>query len=149
MRMILQAISSRPSWRSSFGASWLAAVAVGLAGCSEEVYVSVSCEIVADPALICKAQQTKGKTEVEVCWDFVATCGNGVKVEAARACVKVKDGATVTHRTEKDKLTNLADCGGDTPPTAVVANMTINGKASTLPVPAAPAPAEAPAAPAK
>lgn len=73
-------------------------------------------------------------------------------MEAERACVKVKDGATVTHRTEKDKLKNLADCAGDTPPTAVVANMTINGKASTLPTPAAPAAPVAPApaaAPAK
>lgn len=67
MRTLLHALSSRPSWRSLFGSSLLASVAVvGLAGCSEEVYVAVNCETVADPAVVCKAQQTKGKTEVEV-----------------------------------------------------------------------------------
>jgi hypothetical protein len=127
----------------------------GLGGCSEEVYVQVNCETVADPAVVCTAKQTKGKAEVEVCWDFIATCGNGTKVEAERACAKVKDGGTVTHRTEAPKLKNVDKCAGNAAPTAIVTNMTINGKASTAPAapsptPAAsPAPAEQPAAPAK
>ncbi len=136
--------------------SLLSSVALlGLGGCSEEVFVQVNCETVADPAVVCIAKQTKGKAEVEVCWDFIATCGNGTKVEAERACAKVKDGGTVTHRTEAAKLKNVDKCAGDAAPTAIVTNMTINGKASTAPAapsptPAvAPAPAEQPAAPAK
>jgi hypothetical protein len=109
------------------------ALILSIAGCSEKVFVTVNCETVADPAVVCIVKQTKGKSEVETCWSFAATCENGTKVEAPRACVKIKDGATLTHRTEGAQLKNLDQCAGSKPPTATLTNLTINGEASTQP----------------
>jgi hypothetical protein len=72
------------------------ALVVALAGC-EQVKVHVNCETTAAPAIECTVQQTAGKSEVEVCWDFELTCANGNKVTAPRTCQKVKDGGTVNH----------------------------------------------------
>jgi hypothetical protein len=99
------------------------------AGCKEEVYVTVECVTTAAPAVECELKQTKGKTEVDVCWDWNATCENGTKVTAQRTCQKVKDGGTAKATIPADKLTNLDKCQGK--PTAKVENLTLNGKAST------------------
>jgi hypothetical protein len=99
-----------------------------LVGCSEHVNVSVDCVTTAAPAVECDVKQTQGKTEVEVCWDFAATCDNGAVVKAARTCQKVKDGGTVKATIPGDKLDGLDKCGGSKPPTAKVDNLTLNGK---------------------
>jgi hypothetical protein len=62
--------------------------------------------------------QTKGKSEVEVCWDFSLSCPNGAEVKAARTCQKVKGGGT-----------DLDKCGaGDGAASAKVENLTLNGQ---------------------
>ena len=99
------------------------------AGCSEKVNINVSCVTTAAPAVECDVKQTEGKSEVEVCWDFAVTCGNGAVVKASRTCQKVKDGATVKTTIGADKLTGVENCAGDSPPTGKLENMTINGKA--------------------
>ena len=98
------------------------------AGCSEKVNVNVSCVTTAAPAVECDVTQTEGKSEVEVCWDFAVTCGNGAVVKAERTCQKVKDGATVKTTIGADKLTGIADCAGNSPPTGKLENLTINGE---------------------
>jgi hypothetical protein len=103
-------------------------VLVLLAGCGEKVNVSVDCITTAAPAVECDVKQTKGKTEVEVCWDFSATCENGAVVKAARTCQKVKDGGTVKATITADKLDGIDKCGGTKPPTAKVDNLTLDGK---------------------
>lgn len=111
----------------------LLVVSLGLAaGCKEQVNVSILCVTTAAPAVECKVTQTKGKTEVEACWDFVATCANGTVVKAPHTCHKIKDGATETVTIGGDKLTGVDKCAGATPPTAKLENMTINGKPSNL-----------------
>ena len=102
-----------------------------LAGCKEEVLVSVSCTTTDKPSVECELKQTKGKAEVDVCWDWSATCDNGTVVKAQRTCAKVKDGATATATIAGDKLTGVDKCAGNKPPTAKVENMTLNGKPST------------------
>lgn len=102
-----------------------------LAGCGEKVLVNVDCITTAAPAVECDVKQTKGKGEVEVCWDFSATCANGAVVKAARTCQKVKDGGTAKATIPADKLDGLDKCAGDQPPTAKVENLTLNGKASS------------------
>jgi hypothetical protein len=99
-----------------------------LAGCSENVGVSINCITTAAPAVECELKQTKGKSEVEVCWDFSATCANDAVVKAARTCAKVKDGGTAKAVIPADKLEGLDKCAGDKPPIAKVDNMTLNGK---------------------
>ena len=101
---------------------------VGTAGCGEDVRVNVACVTVADPAVECTVTQTQGKGEVDTCWDFTATCANGVAVKAARTCQKVKNGGTEKVKITADKLTDVDKCGGDQPPTAKVDNLTLNGK---------------------
>lgn len=101
-----------------------------LVGCKEEVFVTVNCVTTATPALECELKQTKGKSEVEVCWDFLATCENGAVVKT-HACDKVKDGGTTKTTIAADKLENLDKCKGKTPPQAKIENMTLNGKKPT------------------
>ena len=103
------------------------------AACSEKVDVHVKCITTAAPAVECDVQQTKGKAEVEACWDMKVTCGNGGIVTAPHWCQKVKDGATVKTTIPGDKLTGLDGCanGSGGGPTAVLENMTINGEKST------------------
>lgn len=57
-----------------------------LAGCSEKVNVNVNCVTTAAPSVECELKQTLGKSEVDVCWDFITTCANGAVVKAARTC---------------------------------------------------------------
>jgi hypothetical protein len=105
---------------------------LGLVACeSEEVAVHVDCISTAAPAVECEVKQTKGKSEVEACWDFSVTCANGGVVKAPHWCQKVKGGATVKATIPGDKLTGMDTCGGDGKPTAKLENMTINGKPST------------------
>jgi hypothetical protein len=114
------------------GAALLAG-ALGLgAGCTEQVNVQIECITAEGPRVECTLKQVKGKSEVEACWDFSATCGNGAVVKAARTCHKIKGGGTEKVTIGADKLTGVDKCGGTTPPTAKLENMTINGKASNL-----------------
>lgn len=102
----------------------------GFGGCSEKVYVDVQCRTVEGPSIICDLTQKEGKSEVDVCWDFSATCENGAVVKAANSCGKVKDGGTATVTIGADKITGVDKCAGTTPPTAKLENLTLNGKAS-------------------
>ena len=106
-------------------------VATGCKG--EEVLVHVDCITTAAPAIECEVKQTKGKSEVEACWDMSVTCGNGAVVKAPRTCQKVKDGSTVKTTIPGDKLTGFDQCqaGSGGGPTAKLENLTLNGKAST------------------
>lgn len=101
-----------------------------IGGCSEKVYVDVQCRTAEGPSVICDLTQTKGKSEVDVCWDFSATCENGAVVKAANTCGKVKDGGYATITIGPDKITGADTCGGSKPPTAKLENLTLNGKAS-------------------
>lgn len=104
-------------------------VLLGLAaGCKEEIHAQVNCVTTAEPAVECTVKQAKGKREVEVCWDFSATCGNGSVVKAARTCHKIKDGGTEKVKIGADKLDGIDRCGGTTPPVAKMENLTIEGK---------------------
>jgi hypothetical protein len=105
--------------------------ALALAGCRENVRAQVNCVTTAAPAVDCTVQQTQGKSEIDVCWDFAVTCANGTKVTAPRTCQKVKDGGTEKLTIPGDKLENVAQCAGDKPPVGAISNLTINGKAST------------------
>jgi hypothetical protein len=97
-------------------------------GCGESVKVSVNCLTVQGPAVECDVSQTLGKGEVEACWDFEVTCGNGEVVKAPRTCQKVKDGGTAKATIPGDKLANVEKCGGEGP-VGKVSNLTLNGKA--------------------
>ena len=99
-----------------------------LAACTERVEVAVNCETTGAPAVECTVKQTKGKGEVEVCWDFTATCENGTVVKPPRTCAKVKDGGEAKATIPADKLPNVDKCAGTKAPTALVDNLTINGK---------------------
>ncbi len=101
------------------------------AGCKgEKVSAHVDCITTAAPAVECEVSQTKGKSEIDVCWDFAVTCANGAVVTAARTCQKVKDGGTAKVTIPADKLVGIDKCGGDKPPTGALSNMTINGEKS-------------------
>ncbi len=94
----------------------------GLAGCKgEEVGANVSCKVTPDTTVECNVQQTKGKSAIEVCWDFHASCANGATLEAARACAVVKDGGSAKTTIPSDKITIKGSCEGQV--TAEVANM--------------------------
>lgn len=96
-------------------------------GCGQEARVTVQCVTVETPAVECVVTETEGKAEVEACWDFEVTCGNGAVVKAERTCQKVKDGKSAKVTIPADKLTGVDKCGGDSP-TAKVLNLTLNGK---------------------
>ena len=100
-----------------------------LAGCSEEVNVHIDCKTTAT-TVECALEQTKGKTEAEACFDFIAACDNGVEVKAVKNCAKVKDGGKAQLTIPTEKLTNIDKCGGSKPPVARVENLTLNGKAT-------------------
>ncbi len=104
------------------------ALVIASAGCSEQVHVKVDCISTTEGAT-CTLIQDRGKTEVEVCWDFAVTCGNGSVVSADRACQKVGDGATVEHLITNDKLHGKEQCGG-TGPKGALKNITLNGEKS-------------------
>ena len=100
-------------------------------GCGEDVSAHVDCITTAAPAVECDVKQTKGKSEIDVCWDFAVTCANGAVVKAPNTCQKVKDGGSAKVTIAADKLDGIDKCGGDKTPTGALTNMTINGKAST------------------
>lgn len=103
-------------------------VALAATGC-ESVNVHVNCQTTPD-AVECTVHQTAGKAEVEACWDFTVTCGNGAKVTAPRTCQKVKDGGTEIVKIPLEKLSGVDKCAGDAPK-AELSNLTIDGKASS------------------
>jgi hypothetical protein len=100
-----------------------------IAGCTERVNVTVNCLMTAKGAE-CTLVQVKGKTEVEACWDFVVTCGNGGVVTADRACAKVGDGATVQHLIPSDHIHGGDTCAAKagTPPRGTITHLTLNGE---------------------
>src|SRR5688572_30760996 len=98
-----------------------------LVGCKEDVHVKINCVTKAGPAVDCTVEQDKGKSEIDVCWDFSATCPDNIEVKAERTCTKIKDGGTTTVTIPAEKLSNVDQCKGT--PTAKISNMTINGKA--------------------
>jgi len=104
-------------------------VVPSLAACSEHVNVSVNCITTAAPAVECTVEQTSGTSEVEACWDFTLTCGNGAVVKAPHTCQKIGGGGKITTTIPGDQLLGLDGCGGKNP-TATLTNMTINGKPS-------------------
>jgi len=99
-----------------------------LVGCSEQVNVTVQCVTTAEPGVECDLAQVKGKSEVEVCWDFSVTCANGTKIDAPRSCAKVRNGGTTKYKIPGDKLANVDKCDGE--PKASVTNLTLNGERS-------------------
>jgi hypothetical protein len=103
---------------------------LALAGCTQPVKVNIQC-VTSEAAVECDLTQTVGKMEVEACWDFQVTCGNGAVVKAPRMCQKVKDGGTAKATMPSDKLTGRDKCAGDKP-TAAISNLTIDGKPSEL-----------------
>lgn len=103
-------------------------IILALVGCSEKVAVDVQCVTTAAPAVDCSVTQTQGKSEVEACWDFEVTCGNGALVTAPRTCQKVKGGGTAKVTIPGDKLSGVDKCGGSDPQ-AKVSNLTLDGKA--------------------
>lgn len=96
----------------------------------EDVSVHVDCIVKSGPQIDCEVKQTKGKSEVEACWDISGSCPNGATLKAERKCQKVKDGGTVTATIPADKIT-LGGPTCDANPTMTLSNMTINGKAAT------------------
>jgi hypothetical protein len=109
----------------------LLSVVMLVAACGETINVNVECETKSGdsgPNVECTVKQTKGKGEVEACWDFKATCPNAVVVTALKNCQKVKGGGTETMIIPTEKLTNVNDCQGK--PTVTLENLTLNGKKS-------------------
>ena len=103
---------------------------LAVAACKgEDVSATVNCKVNEGPSIECAVVQTKGKSEIDVCWDFVLECPGGAKLEAERTCQKIKDGGArnVTIPAEKIKITGK--CERD--PRGQLFNMTINGKPST------------------
>lgn len=105
-----------------------------LGACSEDVKVHIACKSTAAPAVECDVSQRVGKTEVDVCWDFVVVCANGAEVKAERTCQKVKDGGSAKVVIPAEKLTGLDKCGGEGAPVAKVTNTTMNGAAFEMQV---------------
>jgi hypothetical protein len=95
-------------------------------GCKQEVASSVLCEIKEGPVVECSITQTKGTSEIEVCWHYKAECANKSTLEAPKMCAKVKDGGSTTASTPADKLTISGPCEGAAK--GAVTNMTINGE---------------------
>lgn len=102
-----------------------------LAACGEKVAVHVDCITTAAPAIECDVKETKGKAEIEACWDISVTCPNQAVVKAPHWCQKVKDGGTAHAVIPGDKLTGMEGCGGTGAPTAKLDNLTLDGHAST------------------
>jgi len=93
--------------------------------CKREIVLAhVNCVTKEDRTVSCTVQQTKGKSEMDVCWDFNVKCANAATL-TAHGCATVKDGGTVTMTIPAEKVTINGTCDAD--PKAEVVNMTING----------------------
>ncbi len=106
-------------------ALWFASLILITACKGEEVAALVNCEVTAGPALECSIKQTKGRSEIDVCWDFSVTCANQATLEANHICQKLRDGAARNITVAADKLKITGRCEGEMK--AAVTNMTING----------------------
>jgi hypothetical protein len=106
--------------------SIIAAAACG--GDKTKLGAKVDCQVPTPASVECEVKQTAGKQEIEVCWDFSIECRNGAKLTAPNTCQKVKDGGTEKVSIPRSAIDNADSCGGDGPPTAKVANLTIDGK---------------------
>lgn len=103
---------------------FLYALAITLAAttaCKEQVEATVQCKVNAGPVVDCDITQTKGKAEVEVCWDFKVKCANDATLEALGTCGSVKDGQTTAVNISGDKVKLEGECQGET--TAEVVNI--------------------------
>jgi hypothetical protein len=99
-------------------------------GCKrEEVAALVNCEVKEGPTVECALKQTKGTSEIDVCFDFSVTCTNGATLEAERVCQKLQNRGARNVTVPIDKIKMSGACEGEA--TGAVTNMTINGKAST------------------
>ena len=84
-----------------------------LAACGEQVEAKVNCEVTTEGTVKCDAQQTKGKTAMEVCWDFGVTCDNGATLKAERTCTTVEDGGSNSVIIPTDKIKIEGSCEGE------------------------------------
>ena len=110
-------------------------VLLAAAGCKQErVMAKVNCEVVAGtggaPAVECTAQQTQGKTDVEVCWDFKVTCDSGATLVTPHTCTHVANGGTSKTTIPGDKLTITGNCTGAKH--GSLGTLTIDGKPSEI-----------------
>ena len=91
-------------------------------GCKgEQLAGTVNCKVTQGPAVECTVQQTQGKSALEVCWDFKASCPNGATLQAERTCAVVKDGGSTSTTIPTDKITLEGQCQGKV--SAEVANI--------------------------
>lgn len=107
----------------------LLSIVMVIAACGENVNVAVECETKngdTGPVVECTVKQTKGKGEVEACWDFKANCPNNITVSSLKNCAKVKGGGTTVMTIPTVNLANVSECKGQ--PTVVLENLTLNGK---------------------
>jgi hypothetical protein len=104
-------------------------VSLVVAACNrEEVAALVNCEVTEGPAVECAAKQTKGRSAIEVCWDFSVTCANNATLEATHICQKLQDGGARNVVVPTEKLKMSGACDGEAK--GAVTNLTINGKAT-------------------
>jgi hypothetical protein len=99
-------------------------IVVSLWGC-ESPLAEVHCVTTAVPSVECEVSQTRGKAEVEVCWEFEAECENGAIVTAERICQRVKDGGKAKAVISAGQLTGIEDCAGSNPPATRFRSLTL------------------------
>ena len=104
------------------------ATAAACGGEKTKLGAKVDCQVPTRESVECEVKQTEGKKEIEVCWDFSIECANGAKLTAPNTCQKVKDGGSEKVSIPRSAIENADSCGGNGPPTAKVANLTIDGK---------------------
>lgn len=95
-------------------------------GCKTQVAATVECKVSDGPKVECSILQTKGKAEIEVCWDFNVACANGSTLNATNHCGIVKDGGTKSVTIATSELVIEGNCEGDT--TAEVVNVKLKAK---------------------
>lgn len=126
---IRQKHSVPPRGLGARSATLLAMSSLVAFGCKgEEVRANVNCKVTPIATVKCIVEQSKGTSEVEVCWDFSVACASGATLKAERTCTKVKDGSTESVTVPKENITIEGTCEGDL--TAELVNLTLNGKAS-------------------
>lgn len=103
----------------------LVAFVLATGACKREIVMAqVNCVTKEGPIVECQVTQTKGTSEMDVCWDFKVKCANAATLDA-HGCQKVKDKGTATLTIPTDKIKVNGTCDGS--PQAEVVNMTING----------------------